>query len=521
MTKPLLRLPRHTAYSTPLLEAYFNGRLSLPMAIPDKAGARTGLTEAKKVQWNREVLVEVLKEQADQSQAGSEAKKAIKDLIHDNTFTVCTAHQSCLFFGPRYLYFKALSVIKAARLLSSKENPVYPVFWMGSEDHDFEEINHIHWEGRKVQWDQKQGNAVGRMSTQGLHQAIEEVMSIAAESLSKEELLKLKSQLDLWKNKKDITYATLWQTALYLLFQDDELIVLNADDYRLKQLFAPIMLNELKTTSLQTCIKESDKGIFSSFSMPLHIRETNLFYFENGVRQRVELDKNNSNEVESWCKKCEQNPEHFSPNVALRPMFQQSILPNISFIGGPSEVAYWLQLTPAFTMLDIYYPQVLLRDQCIIVSQSTVDLAQQYDVSWESLVLGDSSWQDAYLEKVFEDKLKPIKEAQTSWSEKGEELADYARAMEDGLGKAYEGAWSKMNKLTISLLQKTKRHIKQSHPKMISDWIRLTNAVRPEGVLQERYLSTLSLIVKKNHSKKTLLDSFNPFEQGIHIVLDD
>ena len=93
--------------------------------------------------------------------------------------------------------------------------------------------------------------------------------------------------------------------------------------------------------------------------------------------------------------------------------------------------------------------------------------------------------------------------------------------MEDGLGKAYEGAWSKMNKLTISLLQKTKRHIKQSHPKMISDWTRLTNAVRPEGVLQERYASTLSLIVKKNHSKKALLDAFNPFEQGIHIVLDN
>ena len=138
MTKSLLRLPRHTAHSTPLLEAYFNGRLSLPIVAPDEAGARLGLTNAKGIQWNRKVLVEVLKEQAERSQAGSKAHRAIDDLIHDNAFTVCTAHQSCLFFGPRYLYFKALSVIKAARLLSSKENPVYPVFWMGSEDHDFE-----------------------------------------------------------------------------------------------------------------------------------------------------------------------------------------------------------------------------------------------------------------------------------------------------------------------------------------------------------------------------------------------
>ena len=90
MTKPLLRLPRHTAYSTPLLEAYFKARLSLHIFTPDEAGARLGLTDAKKVQWNREVLVEVLKEQAKQCQAGSKSSHAIDDLLHDNAFTVCT-----------------------------------------------------------------------------------------------------------------------------------------------------------------------------------------------------------------------------------------------------------------------------------------------------------------------------------------------------------------------------------------------------------------------------------------------
>ena len=521
MTKSLLRLPRHTAHSTPLLEAYFNGRLTLPIVTPDEDGARSGLTEAKKVRWNREVLVEVLKEQAQQSQAGSKAHRAIDDLLHDNTFTVCTAHQSCLFFGPRYLYYKALSAVKAARSLTSKENPVYPVFWMGSEDHDFEEINHIHWEGKSVRWDQEQGNAVGRMSTQKLDQAIDEVMSVATSSLTREELVKLQGQLDSWKAKKGASYATLWQMALYQLFQDDELIVLNADDYRLKKLFTPIMLSELRADSLQTCIKESDEGVFSAYSMPLHLRETNLFHFENGVRRRVEFDKNDSSQVETWCNKCTRNPEAFSPNVALRPIYQQSVLPNISFIGGPSEVAYWLQLAPAFTMLNVHYPQVLLRDQCITVNQSTIDLQQDYEASWESLVLGDLAWQDVYLEKAFADDLRPILEAKKSWNVKGEDLVAFAHAKEEGLGKAYEGAWSKMNKLTNSLLQKTKRHLKQCHPEMISDWTRLTNAVRPEGVLQERYASTLSLLIKKSHSKEALINTFNPFDQGMHIIVED
>ena len=93
------------------------------------------------------------------------------------------------------------------------------MFWMGSEDHDFEEINHIHWEGKSVRWDQEQGNAVGRMSTQGLDRAIDEVMSVATSSLPREELVKLQGQLDAWKAKKDATYATLWQMALYQLFQ--------------------------------------------------------------------------------------------------------------------------------------------------------------------------------------------------------------------------------------------------------------------------------------------------------------
>ena len=521
MTKSLLRLPSHTAYSNAVLKAYFNGRLSLPIVTPDEAGARSGLSDAKKVQWNREVLVEVLKEQAELCQAGTKAHRAIDALLCDNAFTVCAAHQSCLFFGPRYLYYKVLSTIKAARMLSSKENPVYPVFWMGSEDHDFEEINHIHWEGTKLQWKHEQGNAVGRMSTQGLHQAINEVMSTATSSLNNEELSKLQTQLDAWKTKKDATYAVLWQMALYQLFQDDELIILNADDYRLKKLFSPIMLKELRNDSLQTCIQESDEGMFAEFSMPLHVRETNLFHLENGIRQRVELDKSNSDAVDFWCEKCTRNPEEFSPNVALRPIYQQTILPNISFIGGPSEVAYWLQLTPAFTMLHVHYPQVLLRDQCITVSQRTIDLQQDYEASWEALLLGDLTWQDIYLEKVFAEDLRPIIEAKKSWNEKGQELASYSHAMEEGLGKAYEGAWSKMNKLNATLLQKTKRYLKQRHPEMLSEWKRLTYEVRPENILQERYASTLSLIVKKSHSKEALISAFNPFNQGIHIIIED
>ena len=93
--------------------------------------------------------------------------------------------------------------------------------------------------------------------------------------------------------------------------------------------------------------------------------------------------------------------------------------------------------------------------------------------------------------------------------------------MEEGLGKAYEGAWSKMNKLNATLLQKTKRYLKQRHPEMLSDWKRLTYEVRPENILQERYASTLSLIVKKSHSKEALISAFNPFNQGIHIIIED
>ena len=124
MTKSLLRLPRHTAYSTPLLEAYFNGSLSLPLVTPDEDGARLGLRQAKQVQWNRELWIEVLKEQANQCQAGSKAKRAIDDLIHDLT-VYCMHRASILFvFGPESLYYKAFSAIKSARAVSINENPI-------------------------------------------------------------------------------------------------------------------------------------------------------------------------------------------------------------------------------------------------------------------------------------------------------------------------------------------------------------------------------------------------------------
>ena len=115
---------------------------------------------------NRTLLVEVLQDQYQ----GSDDAPQIASLAQPNTFTVTTGHQLNLFTGPLYVIFKILSTINLARQLK-KAYPAYhfvPVYWMASEDHDWDEINHIHLFGKKIQWDTDQKGPVGRFDITGL-----------------------------------------------------------------------------------------------------------------------------------------------------------------------------------------------------------------------------------------------------------------------------------------------------------------------------------------------------------------
>ena len=282
---------------------------------------------------NRSVLVEVLK---DQYQAINDAPD-FNHLADEKTFTVTTGHQLNLLTGPLYVIFKIVSTIHLARNLK-KTYPNYhfvPVYWMASEDHDWDEINHLHLFGKKIQWNTDQKGPVGRFNLAGFEEIWKE----------------LPTELPYFKEcySDSTTLSEAVRKYMHAIFGKEGLVCLDADDVRLKKLFTPVMEADLFDNTHLACVNQANKKLEElGFSPQIHAREINLFYMQDGLRERIEKQDEHYRVLnqsirfsESELKvELENHPERFSPNVVLRPVYQECILPNLAYLGGAAEVAY-------------------------------------------------------------------------------------------------------------------------------------------------------------------------------------
>jgi bacillithiol biosynthesis cysteine-adding enzyme BshC len=297
----------------------------------------------------------------------------IQSLRSNHTFTVTTGQQIHLMLGPMYVVYKALTVINLAKSLQVKfpENNFVPVFWMATEDHDFEEINHFRLFGKDFRWEAPSGGPVGRLSTKGISELILE----AEKAFPNDPKVGAAMQIFHQAYQRFDNLADSTRFLLHHFFGSDGLVVLDPDSEALKRAFIPGMQKDLREGNLENLVVDrttamEDMGLETA----IHGRSPNLFLLENGVRER--LDRQGSGfklkqsgkefspaELE---KLLLENPGLFSPNVSLRPVYQEVILPNLAYIGGPGEYTYWYQLQPLFAAFGLPAPILLARFSLVL-----------------------------------------------------------------------------------------------------------------------------------------------------------
>lgn len=335
----------------------------------------------------RKVLVEALQNQYQTFEISEKTKQNIELLKQENTFTVTTGHQLNLFTGPLYFLYKIISAINLAEKLSiefPQENFV-PVYWMATEDHDFDEINYFNFDGKKFEWNREDGGAVGRFSTEGLSDVFEVFSEHLGISKNANYLKKLFSEGYLkHQNLADATRFIANQ-----IFKQYGLLIVDGDDARLKELFAPIVKDELQNgTSFET-VSKTIKELEESYKIQVNPREINLFYLGEDFRERIILEgevfKVNNTKItfsrEEILKEVDNNPKAFSPNVIMRPLYQEVILPNLCYIGGGGEQAYWLELQDYFNAVNIPFPILLLRNSVQIISEKQARKLEKLNIS--------------------------------------------------------------------------------------------------------------------------------------------
>jgi bacillithiol synthase len=338
----------------------------------------------------RAILVDCIQNQYKNFNTSKATSEAINLLKLNNTFTITTGHQLNIYTGPLYFLYKIVSTINLCKQLKETHPDFHfvPIYWMASEDHDFEEINHFQLHEKIFRWNTQSHSPVGRFSTKGIDPVFE---AFSKEIGISDNALQL---ISLFK-KSYLEHNTLADATRYLvneLFGDLGLIILNGDDRELKKEFIPYVKKELLTQSSYANVLTTNEKL-SNYSIQVNPREINLFYIEDTSRERIIFKDgyykiNNTSLVFSQKEiivELEKNPEKFSPNVVLRPLYQEVILPNLCYIGGGGELAYWLQLKSNFDSFNVTFPILLLRNSVLLVTEKQLNKKAKLNLNWEDL----------------------------------------------------------------------------------------------------------------------------------------
>lgn len=344
---------------------------------PTLEGVKKSIAARKKFNTNRAALVDILRRQYADLELNEAVQQNIERLLSPDTFTITTAHQNNIFTGPLYFIYKILHTIRLADDLKKSIEGAHfvPVYYIGSEDADLQELNHIYINGDKLEWNTAQSGAVGRMKIDAklvkLIDRLEGELSVEPHGKEIIELLRR-----YYKVGVDVQTATFH--FVNHLFAEYGLIVLLPDQPDLKRQMIPLFEDELLNQKASAIVANTAIAVTEAgYKTQAHPREINLFYLRDDKRERI-VEHNGRYEVlqtdwnfskEEMLAELQSNPERFSPNVILRGLYQETILPNIIFTGGGGEIAYWLELKDLFKHYQTPYPVLMIRNSFMVIEK--------------------------------------------------------------------------------------------------------------------------------------------------------
>ena len=494
---------------------------------PALQGIAAAIKERSLQPGNRKLLVEVLQKQYGNISSSEKVMTNISKLQDASTFTICTAHQPNLFTGYLYFIYKILHAIKVADELKTAfpEYEFVPVYYMGSEDNDLEELNRIYLGGERLVWQTDQRGAVGRMRPSGLEAIVKQIKGQLVIDKHGPELISLleKSYLD----APTIQEGTL--RFVDSLFNSFGLVVLIADTPLLKQEMLAVFEDDLFRHTPSDIVTSTTAALSDRYHIQVNPREINLFYMKDDIRERIiaenEIFRVNNTDItfskEEMNAELNSFPERFSPNVVLRGLFQETILPNIAFIGGGSEVGYWLELKDMFRHYNIPYPVLLLRNSFLIVEEKAAKLMQKLDITVEQLFGGESV--------VLNELVKKNSSLQLTLEAEKEQLAvfyDHLKTIAAPIDPTLSIHVSALEKKAANSIEQLEKKMiraeKRKHTEKIQQFLKLKSILFPNEKLQERIENILPYYARYGKEFIHLLyENSLTFEQQFTVLVEE
>jgi len=431
---------------------------------------------------DRTTLFNVLSAQYQGISLHPQQKQNLNALKDANTFTVTTGHQLCLFGGPWFVAYKILATVQYAKMLQnqSEQYKIVPVFWLASEDHDIAEIQTLYTDTQKIHYSTNYQGITGNLPLKDIENPLDTLLHTLDKGMYANSLKQTLSQ------SYNSTFTLSKATRLFIqkLFGHLGMLVLDASVPELKSTFLSVAEKEIaeKTTynTVQNTLSELHQLGYKTFANPSPV---NLFYiYQNNLREK-------------WNSKHALNPnrpEHISPNVLLRPVYQELVLPNLAYIGGPTEIAYWLQLKQTFGAFQIPFPVLVPRYFGVQLSAKQLRTLQKYELNLLDIL---NNPKEIFLARYFEKKLAhnheltALEQEFQSWHTR---ILNFATNEKMGLEQAAMATVTRLEKQWKHFYTKIRKETQKRDTVFNQKIQDLYDTVLPFGNLQERTLSYLS-----------------------------
>jgi bacillithiol biosynthesis cysteine-adding enzyme BshC len=526
MNKTVLPYPRVPQLSrTDVAYATNDPRLAPFIQYPPQLDAFSqAIADRKDRNYPRQDLVSVLKEQYERLTANPTVLDNIEALGANETFTITTAHQPALFLGPLYFLYKAMTAIVMAEAVQKQSGKrIVPVFVLGSEDHDLDELNHIQLFNKRLDWQPGESGAVGSMGTASIAPLLEELNGILGTSEPATALFERVRKA--YTEQADFAGAT--QALLHDLFGRFGLVVFNMSHPLLKRHFIPILEAELTEQASYRIVQHTiDALTGQGFKPQASPREINIFYMKPGLRERIVLEGDVYKVINSdltftkaeIIAELHAHPEYFSPNVVLRPLYQETILPNLAYVGGGGELAYWLERKAQFEHFGVLYPMLVRRHSVMWLDRDAQKKIQKFGFTSEQFFADTETLIKEYVNTHADESFNLDQELATAKA-LFDKLEKKAVLIDPTLGSAVKADAVKFAAALEQWQSRLVRAEKQKHEVTLNQLRALKEKLYPGGGLQERSDNFMPYFLKYGDGfLDTLKGAFGAFDEGFLIL---
>jgi len=459
---------------------------------PEVAAFRDQIAEKAQSYQNRAVLAEAVRSQYSQAKLKSDA---LDLLAQEHTFTITTGHQLCLFTGPLYFFYKIVSAINTTRVLTEKypDFNFVPVFWMASEDHDFEEANHFYLPSGKIAWESGQTGAVGRMKTENFDHLESILQGHLGVGYRSGELIDLFRKS--YQGHKNLAEATRY--LVHALFGHLGVIVIDGDDPKLKSMARNAFKAELTEGLSAKAMDETNSSLSQYYDLQVNARAINLFYLGDQLRERIVKTADGHFEVvnthmcfteQEMRDMLEKNPERFSPNVILRGLYQEIILPNLAYIGGGGELAYWFQLKEVFKSFNVPFPVLMLRNSAMVVAAELKTQLDKLQLEISDLFKPLIEVENALARSESNQELD-LEKSRKKLSDLFQEIEGRLRSVDPILERPAQSGYARVERILRNLEKKMLRAERHKQEIVLSQFHKVREILFPRDGLQERNMN--------------------------------